>query len=67
MSKRAGAYKSEKRKKEVMRQKKQEAKRHKRVGGPEREEEGTGATETAENGEQTPSEEPAAEPAETKE
>ncbi|TAN39806.1 MAG: hypothetical protein EPN25_10150 [Nitrospirae bacterium] len=33
MAKRAGAYKSEKRKKEVMRQKKQEAKRHRRATG----------------------------------
>lgn len=67
MSKRAGAYKSEKRKKEVMRQKKQEAKRHKRVVGSGKEEEGTGAVETVETGEQAPSEGPAAEPVEIKE
>jgi hypothetical protein len=66
LSKRAGAYKSEKRKKEVMRQKKQEAKRHKRVVGPGREEEGTGATETAETGEQASSAGPAAENSEIK-
>jgi LAS superfamily LD-carboxypeptidase LdcB len=66
LSKRAGAYKSEKRKKEVMRQKKQEAKRHKRVvSGPGTEEEGTG-TAAAETGEQTSSAEPAAENAEIK-
>jgi hypothetical protein len=67
LSKRQGAYKSEKRKKEVMRQKKQEAKRHKRVVGPGREEEGTGAAETAETGEQPSSEEQTTEPAAIKE
>ena len=35
MSKRAGAYKSEKRKKELMRQKKQEEKRKRRLSKPE--------------------------------
>ncbi|MBI5100660.1 MAG: hypothetical protein HZB33_02305 [Nitrospirae bacterium] len=62
MSKRAGAYKSEKRKKELMRQKKQEAKRHKRtsVSGSEPElTETEGATETAEQGSEAG---PAAEP-----
>ncbi len=44
MAKRAGAYKSEKRKKELMRQKKQEEKRKRRLSKPE------GAAEDSEAG-----------------
>lgn len=41
MAKRAGAYKSEKRKKELMRQKKQEEKRKRRLSRPEGASEGS--------------------------
>ena len=53
MAKRAGAYKSEKRKKELMRLKKQEEKRKRRLSKPE------GASEDTEGMDQTEGIEPA--------
>lgn len=53
MAKRAGAYKSEKRKKELMRQKKQQEKRNRRLFKPD------GTPQDAEGMEQTEGSEPA--------
>jgi hypothetical protein len=62
MSKRAGAYKSEKRKKELMRIKKQEEKRKRRLSKVEGATPDEGTEDQAEGAEQSEIEEPAQEP-----
>lgn len=62
MAKRAGAYKSEKRKKELMRQKKQEEKRKRRLYKPDGTPMDVEITDQPEGTEQPATDQPAAEP-----